>query len=265
MMKSWAEMAKLTPEQEKAPYAHFYYRPAPEFEPWNQKVLEQGSSLRPEDAILAENISDMLHPERIKAESGYCVLPDGTGYVAVLHRWPGITMDMYNFWNDWWTKEDSETRYKIWCPGKHVGAFFTYTSEDIGGNLEEIYFGGSVRQDPSLLGLNLEEMKKSNCVMTDGGNALSKTYGAGEQVPPTAGVVCHFMYQEEDGLTMRSRFWFGYQVLGGGLVKMLAPGTRVSESMLKGIFEHNVLEMACLRDLLPPLYKQEVLDKQEKE
>ena len=259
-MKTIAEMAALTPEQRKAPYAAFYDRPAPVIAPECAAIIDHGSDMDPADAVTDKNISIMLHPEQLTVENGYCVLPDGTGYVAAKHVMPGVSFDMYRFWLDWWGAEDCDTRYKIWCPGKHTAAFYTYTSEEIDGKLEEIYFGSSIRQDPRLIHLDLDEMKKSNCVMADGGNALFKTYGAGPDVLPLSGLICHFIYEEPgvDGIVMRSRFWFGCQALGGHITPVLAPGQRVKKEYLHGLFEHNCLEMSGLRDLLPPLYRQQV-------
>lgn len=258
-------LAQLTPEQRKAPYAHFYDLPIPPISPAQQAVLDNGSDMDPADAITAANINLMLHPEQIKVSNGYCLLPDGSGYVAAEHHWPDVTMDMYNFWLDWWTKEDSDTRYKIWCPGEHYGAFFTYSSENIGGRCCEIYFGGSVRPDPRLLGLDIDEMAKSSCVMADGGNALSKYTDERPEVFPLPGLVCHFMYQEEKGLTVRSRFWFGCQAIGGSIVNIMEPGMTIGLDHLKGIFHHNVLEMTRLGDLLPRLYREVVEGKKSKQ
>lgn len=262
-MKTVEELAALTPEQRKAPYAAFYDRPYPVIDPESVVVMEQGSDMDPADAVTDKNISIMLHPEQIAVENGYCVLPDGTGYVAAKHVMTGVTFDMYKFWLDWWTAEDHETRYKIWCPGKHTGAFYTYSSEEIGGQIHEIYFGSSIRPDPRLINIDLDEMAASPCVMTDGGNAVSKIYGAPVEQPPICGLICHFIYEEPgvDGIVMRSRFWFGYQALGGHITPVLAPGQKISKEFLKGFFDHNCLEMSYLRDLLPPLYQQQVLDR----
>lgn len=262
-MKTIAEMAALTPEQRKAPYAAFYDRPAPVIPPECQQIIDHGSDMDSADAVIDHNISVMLHPEQIRVENGYCVLPDGTGYVAAKHHMPNVTFDMYKFWLGWWTVEDHDTRYKIWCPGKHTAAFFTYSSEEIGGRLEEIYFGSSIRQDPRLINLDLDEMAQSTCVMADGGNALSKTYGAPPEELPICGLICHFIYEEPGvpGIIMRSRFWFGCQALNGHITPVLAPGQRVSKEYLHGFYEHNCLEMNALSDLLPDLYRQQVLDK----
>ncbi len=261
-MKTIQEMAALTPEQRKAPYAAFYDRPAPVIPPECLQIIEHGSDMDPADAITDLNISAMLHPDRIKVENGYCILPDGTGYVAARHVMPGVTFDMYKFWLGWWKAEDHDTRYKIWCPGKHTAAFYTYTSEEIGGKLEEIYFGNSITHDPRLISLDPDEMSRSVCVMADGGNAMSKTYGAPPEEPPMCGVVCHFIYEEPGvpGITMRSRFWQGCQALGGHIVPLRAPGQRVELERLHGLFEHNCLEMNGLGDLLPGLYRQQVLE-----
>ena len=145
-MKTIQELATLTAEQRKAPYASFYDRSVPRLAPECAQVLAHGSNMDPADVVNDRNIRVMLHPRQIAVENGYCVLPDGTGYVAARHVMPEVTFDMYQFWLDWWTAEDQETRYKIWCPGKHIGAFYTYSSELIGDKLEEIYFGLNFRQ-----------------------------------------------------------------------------------------------------------------------
>lgn len=259
-MKTIEEMAALTPEQRKAPYAVFYDRPAPVIAPECLEIIQKDSDMDAADAITGGNISLMLHPEQIRVENGYCALPDGTGYVAARHVMPGVTFEMYKFWLGWWTAEDHDTRYKIWCPGKHTGAFYTYSSEEIGGRLEEIYFGSSITHDPRLIGLDRYEMFHSTCVMADGGNAMSKTYGAPPEEPPVCGLVCHFIYEEPGvpGITMRSRFWFGCQALGGRITPVLAPGQRIEKEWLRSYYEHNCLEMSGLRDLLPDLYRQQV-------
>lgn len=258
-LQRYEEMTRLTPEQEKAPYAHFYHRPYPEIDPLSLQTIREGAEIAPADAVTGENLRLMLHPEQLRAERGYCVLPDGTGYVAAIHRLPGASLEMYNFFRTWWPEADTDTRYKIWCPGKHVCAYYTYSSEIIGGRLEEIYFGQNFSHDPTLLGLDPAEMKAGGCVMADGSSALSKSYGAGPDARPMPGVVCHFIYEDPEGLTMRSRFWFGCQVLGGGIVNIMEPGMKVDTDFLHGIFEHNILEMAYLGNLIVPLYKQEVL------
>lgn len=262
-MKTFEELGRLTPEQEKAPYAHFYCRPAPVIQPECMRIIENGSDMCPDDAITDVNISQILYPDKINIENGYCVLPDGTGYVAACHHMPQVTYDMYRFWLGWWTAEDSGTRYKVWCPGKHFAAFHTYTAEDIGGDYLELYFGSSIRPDPSLISIDTAEMAKSTCVMADGGNFLAKVYGAKRELMPTACLVCHFIYLDDanEGITMRSRFWFGCQALDGHITRVLEPGRRITMNYLSAFYEHNCLEMSYLRDLLPPLYEQEVLDK----
>lgn len=262
-MKTIQELAALTAEQRKAPYASFYDRPAPRLAPECAQVLAHGSNMDPADVVNDRNIQVMLHPRQIAVENGYCVLPDGTGYVAARHVMPEVTFDMYQFWLDWWTAEDQETRYKIWCPGKHIGAFYTYSSELIGDKLEEIYFGTNFRHNPGLINIDVTEMRASTCVMADGGNAISKVYGAPPEEPPVCGTVCHFIYVEPGvpGITMRSRFWFGCQALNGHIVPVLAPGQRISKEYLHSLYEHNCLEMSGLRDLLPELYRQQVANR----
>lgn len=257
---TWREMALLTTEERTAPYAHFYDRPAPAIDAGCLAVIEGGSDMSAADAVTDEKIGTMLHPQTIAVENGYCLLQDGTGYVAACHPMPGVSFEMYRFWINWWSREDIQTRYKIWCPGKHNAAFASYTSEEIGGKLEELYFGGSFTEDPTMIGLDREALAASTCVMADGGNILSKTYGAPAEAYPLCGVVCHFIYEEPGipGIIMRSRFWFGCQARDGHITPTLAPGQRIERAFLHGLYEHNCLEMSYLRDLLPPLWQQQL-------
>ncbi|MDY5023447.1 MAG: hypothetical protein SPE99_13750, partial [Blautia sp.] len=191
-------------------------------------------------------------------ENGYCVMPDGTGYVAALHQMPEVTLEMYKWWNEWRWKGDCNGRYKIWCPGKHLVCHNIFVSEEIGGKIEEIYFQEGISENPEKVGLNQEEMKKHGLLMADGGGAWSKVRDEAPDVPAMGGIVIHFIYQHKNGkgITMRSRFWKGYSI-GNGVYKSLAPGQKESMKSLKGLFEHNCIEMAYLNSLLPSLYRDE--------
>ena len=250
--------ARLTEDERKYSYAKYYGRGLPPLPEEQVAILEGGRTMAPEDAVLPDELRKMLHPEAISVENGYCLLEDGGSYVAAIHEMPEITLDMYSWWNEWRMQGDSTSRYKIWCPGKHICCHQTFASEEIGGEIEEIYFEQGFRDNPGVLGLRPEEMERAGLLMADGGGAWSKRRSAPLQDPPIGGIVCHFIYRHENGrgIVMRSRFWNGYSIRGK-IVNTLAPGQQLSLEYARGLFEHNCIEMAYLNNLLPELYVEE--------
>ena len=59
-------------------------------------------------------ISSLLDPGYLRAETGYCTHEDGRGYVAVLTKMPGVTAEMLDWWFDWHPRDP--LRYRIWFP-----------------------------------------------------------------------------------------------------------------------------------------------------
>ena len=45
---------------------------------------------------MPENINDLLDPGYLEVEAGWCVLPNGAGYLANMVKMPGVSVDMIN-------------------------------------------------------------------------------------------------------------------------------------------------------------------------
>lgn len=254
----------LTEEEKKIPYSKYFYREETPINEEVKKIIENRIMMNPEDAILGDRINDMIEPEKIKVENGYCILPNRCGYIAAYHKMPGVTLEMYKWWSTWWTSgKDCNLKYKIWCPKDHYDSVFKWSLENCGtGYLEDLYILDTFNNDPERIGMDAEKKKKSKLAIVDGGNAISKVLNGDPSVRPIPGVVIHFIYETEDGIEMRSRFWKGYQVLGNKLIPVLESGDIVTEESLVGLLEHNVLEMqGGLKVILPQLYKEEYLEK----
>jgi hypothetical protein len=106
---------ELSEEEKQKPYAKYFYKkpeePKPEaFAPFN-KPIDVSKALTP------ENINDLLNPGYLEAEAGWCVLPNGAGYIANHVKMPGVSVDMINWWFAWIGLEP--LRYKIWYPKDH--------------------------------------------------------------------------------------------------------------------------------------------------
>jgi hypothetical protein len=253
----YPEGTTLNEQERQAPYARFFDRPQPPISAEQQRAAQGELSPEWQEGMPERALSELLHPEKIRTENGFCLLPNGGGYVAALHEMPNITLEMYKWWNCWRMEADCGARYKIWCPGKHYACYENYVAEDCGSGLEEIYFISSITGEPEKIGYTPQAMAAAGMLLADGGNAFSKLRSAPALSLPMAGVVIHFLYRgAAGGLCMRSRFWKGYQVRGGRLVPVLAPGQQETLVSRRGLFEHNCLEMAFLRTLLPPLWQE---------
>ena len=79
----------LTPEEEALPYSKYYHRPVAPPNPKLMEILNQGP-MDPAKALPYERINDLLDPGYHEVETGYCILPNGAGYVAVNNVFPGL-------------------------------------------------------------------------------------------------------------------------------------------------------------------------------
>jgi 2,4-diacetylphloroglucinol hydrolase len=68
-------------------------------------ALRQPMPLR--DALRPDELSRLLDPTDAAARTGYCVLPDGTAYVASHTVFPGAIADMLAWWF-WWFMVERE-------------------------------------------------------------------------------------------------------------------------------------------------------------
>lgn len=59
------------------------------------------------------------------------------------------------------------------------------------------------------------------------------------------------------GIELRSRFWIGYQIINGQLVKVISDGIILSIEVTEGLFNHNLKEFTHLAEILPKIYSEE--------
>jgi anaerobic selenocysteine-containing dehydrogenase len=69
------------------------------------------------EALPIQRMNELLNPGYVEVETGYCTMPDGSGYMALLMPMPGVTADMVRWWMAWFTLDD--LRYKVWSPRDH--------------------------------------------------------------------------------------------------------------------------------------------------
>ena len=61
----------------------------------------------------------------------------------------------------------------------------------------------------------------------------------------------HFVREIPGGIELRSRFWIGYGLVDGRLVKLVPDGVSVPEEVPMGLFAHNLKEFGHLAAILP--------------
>ena len=115
------EMPKnfLTEEEKKQPYAHFFQVPYESMTPDNPLYPITIQPIDPAKALPFARRNLLLDPAYDADDMGYCVMPDGTGYVGMRMFYPNCTKEMFEWWFAWHGLENS--RYKIWDPKSHYG------------------------------------------------------------------------------------------------------------------------------------------------
>lgn len=127
------ELPKLTPEEAALPISKYYTNyPLHYPNPLYSQLLDQGA-MDPADALPVERWLDLLTADGyMKVEYGYCMLPDGTGYIATYMRIPENVDVKKMFWYLNWLNIHPKSqpagtgnlRYKIWNPADHWDHYF---------------------------------------------------------------------------------------------------------------------------------------------
>ena len=89
----------LTAAEKAKPYSKYYFRPI--VPPSPEKVAAMDRPIDAAKALPIERINDLLDPGYHEVESGWCILPNGAGYVANHTLMPGVSVDMVNWWMAW--------------------------------------------------------------------------------------------------------------------------------------------------------------------
>lgn len=255
-------------DKKKSYYKYYLEEMAPAPEESYGKILR--GPLRPEQAITFKERNRLFEPGYMEEEMGYCILPDGTGYIAVYTKMPGVTVEMFDWWFAWHGLDN--LRYTIWNPEDHYKAetqnrkraldpdlsyrerlWDTYheITENTGMGPEPIVINFKY---PGDVGYHAELIGTEACATM----VCGKGYGKGQPpfaVPPT--FMTHFVREIEGGIELRSRFWMGWNYENGRDVKVLPDGMRYPEMAAKSLALHNVKEFANLAALLPRIFPEE--------
>lgn len=261
----------LTPAEQAKPYAKYFTRKPAAPDPARLELMAR--PMDPAKALRPERINDLLNPGYHEVETGWCILPNGAGYIANLTKMPGVTVDMMNWWFGWHALED--LRYKIWYPACHHGISIPdsaerarvldpatpavkrfqgtthHVIEDIGSGPEDILIKFL---PPEEMGFDMTRFKSPAVGTLVGGWGKTRPVGAFFLRPWAPSMMCHFIRETEDGIEMRTRFWMGYKVKNRKPKCVLPPFVKVPGKIPQGLAIHNIHEYANLASFLPELY-----------
>lgn len=248
----------ITEEDQRKSYYKYYLRdmtaPAPE-------AYEKAAAARltPEEVLSPHEVDRLLEAGPIPGEMGYCALPDGTAYMANRMFLPGVTPEMFDWWFAWHGLDT--LRYKIWDKEDHLYAQTRNVEQTTDPNLswrERIWHTrhditeafGPVPKDvvvpfipPWEMGFDREKLEQFP------GTVVAM---AAEDVRTTS---CHVVRAVEGGSELRSRFWFGWCLKDGKIVRFDEPP--LPEQVPKGLLLHNIKEFTNLASFLPEIFAEE--------
>jgi phloretin hydrolase len=219
-------------------------------------AIERGP-MDPAQALALRDVDRLLDPAPVAVENGWCVLPDGVGYIAVRTPMPDVTGAMVDWWFDWHAHDPD--RYRIWHPLAHFdnahepspvprakahwGAVH-HPVEDLGTGTQ---YARIAFRSPSELGMSTDALDHPAVATIVCGEV------GDDRLHFRHTIMFHVFLHEGDGVVLRSRFWLGAVVprpLSLPFVRRRAIGPRVTRALAR----HCTEEYTNLGSLLPELY-----------
>jgi hypothetical protein len=231
-------------------------------------AIERGP-IDPATALSRDSLDCLLDPAPLRAETGWCVLPDGVRFVAVRTPMPVVSGAMVDWWFDWHARDP--LRYRIWHPlahsenslepprtaaaKAHWGAVH-HPVEDVGTGSERVRIAFVA---PSELGFSTD-------ALDDPAVATIVCGWVGDDTRHLRhSLMAHVFLREGDGIVLRSHFWLGAAIrpylprpLAGlgeaALNRRFVRNLALPDGLPEALARHCAEEYANLAALLPELY-----------
>lgn len=257
-------MVSLTEQEKTLPYVKYFYRDlAPVAE--EKLKIRDGAAADPSTAMPVSRISRFLDKDTGYLQSGFCVAPDGTGFVANTMFMPGVTKEMFNWWFAWHCV-GPDLRYKLWDHDDHHYARADKPEYILDPNvpMEQKSWGVNheILED---IGLGVDELVISFKKPSDLGFDMDKIGGegcaamvCGVGVSSTPAIMAHKIIEQEGGVTMVSHFWMGYGMNDEGkLIKLVPDGVSIPEIAPRSLFGHCIKEYTNWASFIAEIYAEE--------
>lgn len=270
MSDLYYDLPKLTPEEMALPVYKYYsgyplHKPGPLY----AQLLAQGA-MDPKDALPAEQWLNHLTVQGYSAvEYGYCMMPEGYGYIANYSVLPGNITPQMRMWYVRWLNIHSRhlppgcgnIRYKLWNPADHIdhglvdGDFkkgiYTLETLDMGKGEKPIR---SVRHNFDVRDYGFPEEKYEKLIHS--GAAVTSCWESFD-CPGSHLVLSITRPCPLGGTETLSREWIGFKAENGKIVRdMDTPDFMQCEEYLRKVQIHNTVEQQHLATFLPDLYEE---------
>ena len=275
----YTDKPKLLPGEEKLTFAKYYDLPLHSPGPLQQQILDAGP-IEPKLAIKVENWMDLLKPTGYNpAEYGYCMMEDGTGYIAMYSVYPeGTEPKMLAWWFHWINVPAKSQplgptgldnlRYKIWLPLDHIGhgyvngkdksdGIWTVESLDLGHGEGKVY---TVRHPVNLKEYGLtdekeKELKDAGCWVDSAYETFHTVDPEHKRLPGTHLMLTLSRPCPTGGMEKITREWIGYGLRDGKIWRdESTPEEMLCEEYLEKVMIHATVEAQHLSQFLPELY-----------
>ncbi len=254
---------ELTDSEKAKSYSKYYYLESAPV-PAELKQEMDKSPIDSSKAIPVDRADELFIPGYNEVETGYCLMPDGTGYASALIDMPGVTADMIEWFFAWFALED--LRYMIWDPANHISARLERDSyprrlDYSLGNLKRRWKTAFVATEdmgtgaipirisflsPEDFGHDMRKFVKPNVTLNNINIEINS---------PRVGLatVSHVYRETDKGLELRARFWLGWNSINGQKVLV---NNRIQLAQAKGLAYHCLGEYTNLAAILPQLYNE---------
>jgi hypothetical protein len=226
----------------------------------------------PARALPPEHMNDLLDPGELDVEIGWCVMPNGTGFIANRMLYPDVTAEMIDWWFAWHPLED--LRYRIWYPPQHAGIMLSpagrarildpnvpiaeknwgvvhHVTENCDNGMDNI----DIRfMSPQQFGFDMSRWKKPYVAAFAGGEGWAVSVDKTDEAITAPALMCHIFRETPGGLEHRTRFWMGYRMSQGRPESTLPPGVSVPVEAIQGLARHNVKEFTRFGTFLPRIH-----------
>ena len=234
--------------------------------------LFQGPAMDPALADDIHHFQNIISPDPLPCENGFCVMPDGSGYAAVETKMPEVTPEMIDWWFVWHSQEP--LRYQIWNPKDHRDIQILpstlprrldrtlslrernwdtvdLVTENIGGGDVDICIHFLSPMD---FGYDMAAAERAGVLTIVSSNGFAKPVGAPmDQARPTMTSTGTYRPLPGGGVVLRSRFYFGWTIQDKKPVRVDLP---VDEETMRGMANHCLFEYHHLARLLPQVYRE---------
>jgi hypothetical protein len=258
---------ELTAEEKKKPYSKYFYKDLAAIPAADLEIVNAGP-MDPSRATSIQNRNDLMKAGTLDVETGYAVMPDGSGFAATQVNMPGVTPEMLDWWFNWHSLEG--LRYAIWCPVAHANISAKVPARHLdssGVPLTERNYGSThypvegfnvrmadkIRIDffsPRDFGLDMGMFKEPG---------ISRAYCANvtiDSVRMPFNTIFHAVRKVTGGVEYRSRYWIGYSIKAGSPARVKIPLPFKMMDLARNNCLHSLTEYNNLASFLPQLFEE---------